>query len=371
MIRLITFLTFTLLTSFIFAQEDFSFVLKGQIFNTDSDTLKLLQNNGENNLEIAVVEMDEKGFFEKSITLKDKDYYVLSLEDGQSINIIVEGSDTIKVYGDGSNLFYHTNIINSASSTALLEFLRVSAQYRAKLDSANRYLQANQDKKKEIQQQFQSTYQQFISQRTQFINNNNSSPALVGALSTVNIDQEFEIYEQLVQSLEKGFGESPTVQRIIKEYGVNKAQMLARLPIAPGDMAKEIALPNPEGDTLRLSDYRGKVVLIDFWAAWCGPCRRENPNVVNLYKAYHDQGFEVFSVSLDKTKEKWVQAIEQDELLWEAHVSDLKFWQSSAAKDYKVSSIPFTVLIDREGKVIGTNLRGQELANTLKELFDQ
>lgn len=371
MIRTLTLFTFILLTNLGFAQQKFSFVLKGQIFNTESDTLKMIQNNGQENHEVATILLDEKGFFEQSVTLKDKDYYILSLEDGQSINVIIEGSDTIKVYGDGRSFFFHTNIVNSEPSTSMLEFLRISAQYKQKLDSANRYLQANQDKKQEIQQEFQATYQAFLGQRQQFIANNTKSPALIAAISSVNVEQEFAVYETLIEELNNNFGVSPTVQRLFAEYGANKAQMIARMPIAPGSIAQEIALPNPEGDTMRLSDYKGKVVLLDFWAAWCGPCRRENPNVVNLYKEYHDQGFEVFSVSLDKTKDAWVKAIEQDGLIWEAHVSDLKFWSSSAAKTYKVSSIPFTVLIDREGKVIGTNLRGQELANTLKNIFEQ
>ncbi|PKR79824.1 alkyl hydroperoxide reductase [Brumimicrobium salinarum] len=332
--------------------------------------MRLLKNDGQQNSIVSTIQLDEKGFFEKEITVPVKDYYILSLEDNQSVNVIVENSDTIKIYGDGKNLFFHTNIINSPSSTAMLEFLRVSAQYKQALDSANRYLQANQDKKKEIQQQFQTTYQNFLSQRKLFIRNHPNSPALAAAVSSVNIEQEFSTYESIVKSLQENFSESPTVQRLYKEYLSNKAKMEAKMPIAPGEKAKEIALPNPEGDTVRLSDYKGKVVLLDFWAAWCGPCRRENPNVVKLYKQYHDQGFEVFSVSLDRTKDKWVQAIEQDGLIWEAHVSDLKFWQSPAAKAYKVSSIPFTVLIDREGNVIQTNLRGAALENKLKSIFD-
>jgi peroxiredoxin len=371
MIRTITLFAFILITTLGFTQDEFSFVLKGQIFTTESDTLKMIQNDGKENREVATILLDEKGFFEQTITLKEQDYYILSLEDNQSINIVVQGSDTIKVYGDGSNLFFHTNIVNSEASTSLMEFLRVSTQYKKELDSANRYLQANPDKKQEVQQGFQSTYKSFIGQRQKFIANNTKSPALIAAISSVNVEQEFAIYETLIEELNGSFAESPTVKRLYTEYEANKAQMIARMPIAPGSEAKEIALPNPAGDTVRLSDYKGKVVLLDFWAAWCGPCRRENPNVVNLYKEYHDQGFEVFSVSLDKTKDKWMQAIEQDGLIWEAHVSDLKFWNSPAAKTYKVSSIPFTVLIDREGKVIGTNLRGEELANTLKDIFDQ
>lgn len=138
--------------------------------------------------------------------------------------------------------------------------------------------------------------------------------------------------------------------------------------IGIGKEAPEIALQNPKGRTLKLSSLRGNVVLIDFWASWCKPCRMENPNVVKVYKKYHKKGFEIFGVSLDKNKTPWVNAIKQDGLPWK-HVSDLQGWQSVASQLYMVNSIPFTVLLDKEGKVIATNLRGAELEQKLAEIF--
>jgi peroxiredoxin len=370
MIRTFTLLIFTLVTTIGFSQEKFSFVLKGQIFSTESDTLRLIQNFGDENVEVAKINMDDEGFFEETVTLQDKDYYILSLENNQGVNLIIQGSDTIKVYGDGSNFLYHTNIVGSPSSTALLDFSRINTQFKSELDSANAYLQDNQDKKAEIQKGFQDTYKAFMGQRERFIKQNFNSPALIGAVPTINIQKEFELYEKIVNQLNSSFKESPTVKRIVSEFEENKQNRIDNMPFAPGSEVKEIALPNPKGDTLRLTDYKGKVVLIDFWAAWCGPCRRENPNVVSLYNKYNKDGFEVFSVSLDKDKAKWMAAIEQDGLVWNSHVSDLKGWQSEASRAYNVSSIPFTVLIDREGKVIGTNLRGEGLANTLQSIFE-
>jgi thiol-disulfide isomerase/thioredoxin len=140
-------------------------------------------------------------------------------------------------------------------------------------------------------------------------------------------------------------------------------------PVAVGKAAPEIALNDPQGKLRKLSDLKGKTVLIDFWASWCGPCRRENPNVVAAYKKYNKDGFEVFSVSLDKTKESWVEAIKQDGLLWPNHVSDLKWWECEAAQAYGVHSIPFTVLVDKEGKILGHNLRGPMLEDKLKAIY--
>lgn len=137
---------------------------------------------------------------------------------------------------------------------------------------------------------------------------------------------------------------------------------------AVGNPAPEISLPDPEGNVVKLSSLKGKVVLIDFWASWCGPCRKENPHVVNLYKKYKDKGFTVYGVSLDKNKGAWVKAIEQDGLTW-THVSDLRGWDNKAALNYGVRSIPATFLIDAQGNVIAKNLRGKALENALAEIF--
>ncbi|MCP4521186.1 MAG: AhpC/TSA family protein [Cytophagales bacterium] len=136
-----------------------------------------------------------------------------------------------------------------------------------------------------------------------------------------------------------------------------------------GDKAPEIDLPSFDGKNIALSSLKGKVVLIDFWASWCGPCRRENPNVVKLYQEYRDKGFTVYSVSLDSKQANWVKAIQKDNLSWGSHVSELKKWNSSAARAYRVRSIPTTYLIDENGVIIGKNLRGQALEAKLASLF--
>ena len=137
-----------------------------------------------------------------------------------------------------------------------------------------------------------------------------------------------------------------------------------------GAVAPDFEQATPEGKSMKLSDLRGKVVLVDFWASWCGPCRKENPHVVKLYDKYKSKGFDVMGVSLDKTKDRWVNAIEKDDLRWN-HVSDLKGWSNVVAKQYSVSSIPHTLLLDKDGKILARNLRAKQLEIKLVELFGE
>jgi thiol-disulfide isomerase/thioredoxin len=142
-----------------------------------------------------------------------------------------------------------------------------------------------------------------------------------------------------------------------------------------GQIAPEISNTTPNGKQLSLNEVKGKLVLIDFWASWCRPCRYENPNLVNAYNKFKDKefvngkGFTIFSVSLDKNKKQWIEAIKADNLTWEYHVSDLKGWYSMPAQKYGVRSIPSNLLIDENGKIVAKNLRGPKLETVLNQLL--
>lgn len=181
-------------------------------------------------------------------------------------------------------------------------------------------------------------------------------------IGTTRVDDgPSELFYTLTPIFTKAFPEHMLAEGLGQMYN---AQMQTRV----GSLAPDIEGETPDGSILKLSSLRGKYVLIDFWASWCGPCRMENPNVVRMYAEYKDKGFEIFGVSLDDDHKAWVDAIKADELTWQ-HVSDLGGWESKFAGLYGVNAIPMTFLLDREGRIIAKGLRGSSLEEKLAELL--
>ncbi len=182
------------------------------------------------------------------------------------------------------------------------------------------------------------------------------------AIQALEPDQHAELYKDLDAGLSKKF---PNDNNVKMFHGV----VTSMLATAIGQPAPEINLPTPDGKELALSSLKGKVVLIDFWASWCGPCRKEMPNVVKAYNKFKGKGFEIFGVSLDQEKERWVEAVAKDGITW-PQVSDLMQWKSSVVKSYNIQGIPYTVLLDKDGKILAKNLRGEELEKKLAEVLN-
>ncbi|RYG32810.1 MAG: TlpA family protein disulfide reductase, partial [Chitinophagaceae bacterium] len=249
-------------------------------------------------------------------------------------------------------------------SEVLQDMRRIRSAAQARMQLLNQRYAANQGNLDSVtllqQSAFRSIDQEANALRSLIRQNPKSAVSVYTAMAVLDTESNFAFTD----SMAAVFGKQIPKSRYVKMLREKNDRLRNT---AVGGTAPDIKLPGPDGSEIALSSLRGKYVLIDFWASWCGPCRQENPNVVRLYNKYKDQNFEIFGVSLDKDKEKWLQAIQKDNLTW-IHVSDLKFWQSEAAGLYNITSIPATVLIDPQGKIIAKNLRGQALEEKVAEL---
>lgn len=195
-----------------------------------------------------------------------------------------------------------------------------------------------------------------------FIKNSPTSAATYFAATYIIQEPDMSMLDDALAKLQKDLPDEAITAEL--DNRINSVK-----PLSIGGLAPDIELTDPDGKVVKLSSLRGKVVLIDFWASWCRPCRMENPNVKRVYEKYKDKGFDIYGVSLDRNMEQWKGAIQQDGLTWK-HVSDLKGWQSSAAQLYKVNSIPKTFLLDRKGRIVAMDLRGPALEHKLEQLFN-
>jgi len=289
---------------------------------------------------------------------------VLSNNKGQGIYVVIDGSD-VEIHGDASDLDNATTS-GSPATTAVEGLMKeVIDRYNQISDLEQQVFsahQANQPVPDETFDRLSALNKSLDEYLTGYVKQSDEPIALMLAAMMMDVGGNYETLKALNQRFEEeNFNSIP--------FNAALSDILADYDKWIGREAPEISMPDRNGEIRNLSDLRGKYVLIDFWAAWCAPCRRENPNVVRLWNKYKNKGFTIFSVSLDNKKENWLEAIRKDGLAWDNHVSELKGWQTSILTAYGVNAIPATFLINPDGKVIGKDLRGYSLEKKLEELF--
>ncbi|MEX1133040.1 MAG: TlpA disulfide reductase family protein [Flavobacteriales bacterium] len=334
---------------------------RGQAFVLDSVTLDA---NGHGKLRAASLPLD---------------FYRVHLGNEQAVVLAMDSTESPVVVANLESLNVPASISGSAHTEALYAFQASVDAYEAKRQELREKMTATPEQGTALMDELNALNASFYAECKSMVEKNSGSPVAITALSKLNIQRDFELFKQVRNALRQTMPNSTFFAQFRENVDRMEQQELAMklqeeeekrlanmLPI--GGMAPDIRQQTPDGGTYALSDMRGKYVLIDFWASWCKPCRIENPAVKRVYDKYSKKGFEILGVSLDRSQEAWVQAIQADGLPWK-HVSDLGFWNNAAAQEYGVSSIPFTVLVDKEGKIIAKGLRSQQLEAELAKIF--
>jgi thiol-disulfide isomerase/thioredoxin len=319
--------------------------------------------------------------------VSDPSFYLLKINENNFMTMLLEPGDKIKMNSYFDSLSYPVSLSGSKATELMSEYNLTLRKSIVKFSALNGIYMDNIDNPElpEVIESLDSMAQNYLSEinayTKDYIDKNLTSLASLVALYqqiapniyVMNPSKDMKYFIKVDSSLRINYPENALVVSLheqIEEMASTIGSQPEKTP-APGaaSEAPEISLPTPKGDTIRLSSTRGSVVLLDFWASWCLPCRKENPNLVKAYNTYHSKGFEIFQVSLDKTKEAWEKGIKDDQLGEWIHVSDIKYWNSVVVPLYKIESIPANYLLDKDGKIIASNLRGEQLEKTLSEIF--
>jgi thiol-disulfide isomerase/thioredoxin len=346
--------------------------ISGQLKNAPAGTtLHLAELTSSQFVERGTAKTDAQGKFTfKAAQPGSTAVYQLKVDEPNQVLLVLDNNTHLTLTGDAKNLMPSYAVRGSKDSEVIQELTRSNLASKSQLESlGQRYNAASQGGSPDSIEAIKTKYLGLVSRltaRNKAIIRRNAQSVAAGfaVLSFVSPDEDFQFVDSIATIQRKAQPTSPFTAALAERLAPLRATAI-------GTMAPEINQAKPDGTKLSLKSLRGKYVLVDFWASWCGPCRQENPNVVKAYNQFKDKGkgFTVFSVSLDEDKDRWTKAIAADGLLWPNHVSDLQKWNNVAAAAYGVQAIPQSFLLDPQGKIIAKNLRGAELVAKLNEVL--
>ncbi|WP_073288446.1 TlpA disulfide reductase family protein [Hymenobacter psychrotolerans] len=350
------------------AAGDAGYQLSGQLTNAPAGTKVYLAELGETQfISRDTASLDDKGQFRFTGTVPEAGLYQVKTSDQSQVLLALSNGSKVELSGDAQKLAETYTVKGSKDSELLQQLNRTMQQSKEQMGRLEqRYNQNAQagraDSMQALEKQFYAAQARSTNSVKALVKQNPKSVVSAFVVANlINPEEQFGFADSMATQFKTTLPDSRYTRALVAKIEPMRAT-------AVGSAAPEINLAAPDGKAVALSSLRGKYVLIDFWASWCGPCRRENPNVVKAYNKYKGKGFEIYGVSFDQDRDKWLKAIQADGLTWK-HVSDLKGWESAAGQTYSIKSIPASILLDPQGRIIGKNLRGEALEAKLASVL--
>jgi len=360
-------------------KDSADFVINGQIDNLPDQPIYLEQLffSSQRGPEILDTAITRKGRFSLRATSSTEGLYRLRLEKDRAVFVFINDQPTINFTANINTLSMKSAMVNTPANQLLQKFIAESDARLTALYNKGNELNANNNKKTadSLYQAAVKSYDLQVAEFQQYILRYiDTVKHPVMALFALGYTSRFDpaLLQAPVAALPKRFPDNTMVADVVKQFTQSLQEARPSNDTKGGvpdvgAVAPDINMPDTEGNSFSLSSLRGKYVLVDFWASWCGPCRDENPNVVKAYQRFKNKNFTILGVSLDKNKVAWLEAIKEDRLDWK-HISDLKQWNSAVVASYHIEGIPHNVLLDPQGKILAIGLRGEELEKKLAEV---
>ena len=357
---------------------DINFHVSGKVSNAIGQTISINAPSENGNVLVASTKIKSDGSFAIDGNIPGLGYYIMKIgsEEKNSVPLALNIKDHLKINTSLETFSYSLNASGTAWSSTMNEYLTLRHEFELKMEA----IAKEQDSlsEEEFTLKLSDSKQKIEEFSRDKIKSTPESPYnIILSMELIPVNgfenwnlENLKCLEIIANGFQNKYGDTPISRSLASQYEQFSAGYEQYKKIENGTMtAPDFEFYPPEGNPISLSSLKGKVVLIDFWASWCRPCRKENPNLVKLYEKYKDKGFTILSVSLDYNEAAWKKAIEADGLIWPNHACDFKGWESSMTKVYGFNSIPHTVLVNKEGKINGIGLRGEALEEKIKSIL--